>query len=127
MHQISAQEHEIMKIIWSAGSDHLTTRDIETRLFDIDGKKRNLSSLMTVIARLVDKNFLEPVKKYRKSTYFTALIEEREFKVYVTKQFIDGIHDGKLSGFVSALIDGGQYTQQDIEELRNMIDKIKHP
>jgi len=125
MQQISPQETEIMKIIWDAADVRMTTRDIEAHLSAIDGKKRNISSLMTVIARLVDKGFLNPVKKYRQSTYFEALIQESEYKAYATKQFIDGVHNGKLSSFVSALFDCGQYTQQDIEELRSILNQSR--
>ena len=127
MHQISSQEQEIMKIIWGAGESRLTTRDIEARLASLDGKARNLSSLMSVIARLVDKGFLDPVKKFRQSTYFVAIIQESEYKSYVTAQFIDSVHLGRLSSFMSSLLDSRQYTQQDIDELRGILDEKKRP
>ena len=123
MQHISAQEQEIMKIIWDAGDGQMTTRDIEERLNALDGKKRNMSSLMTVIARLIDKGFLEPVKKYRQSTYFLPVVREQEYKLYATRQFMSGIHRGRLSSFVSALLESDQYTEQDIEELRSIIEK----
>ena len=123
MQQISAQEFVIMEAIWDAGEGYLTTRDIESRLFDFDGKKRNLSSLMTVIARLVEKGYLEPVKKYRRSTYFVPLIQEREYKIFATLQFIDSIHNGKLSEFMAVILDSGRYSQQDFDELHGVIDE----
>jgi len=127
MQQISVQEKEIMQIIWDASDSRLTARDIEARMAALDGKRRNLSSVMTVIARLVDKGFLEPVKKFRQSTYYEALVREPEYKAYATKQFINTIHGGKLSGFVSMLLDSGQFTQQELEELRGMLDGGKRP
>ena len=127
MHQISPQEAEIMKIIWGAGDEKLTTRDIEAHLAAIDGKNRNISSLMTVLARLVDKGFLDPVKKFRQSIYYEAIVQEAEYKAYATKLFIDGIHSGKLSSFVSTLLDSGQYTQHDIDEMRNTLNQSRQP
>ena len=123
MQQISPQEMEIMKIVWHAFDEKLTARDIEERLAAIDGKRRNLSSLMTVLARLIDKGFLDPIKKYRKSTYFEALVQENEYKAYATRQFMDIIHDGELTSFASAILSGSQYTQQSIDEMLDMIDK----
>ena len=124
MQQVSAQEHEIMKIIWASGDNYLATRDIEAQLFALDGKKRNLSSVMTVIARLVDKGFLDPIKKFRQSTYFVPLVQEQEYKAYATKQFMNGIHGGKVSSFVSALVDDDRYTQRDLDELKAILDKL---
>jgi len=125
MQHISAQELEIMEIIWSSSEDFLTARNIEERLYMIDNKRRNLSSLMTVIARLIDKGYLEPVKKFRQSTYFIALIQETEYKAYATKQFIDVIHNGKISSFVAAFLHSEEYTQRDIDELRDMLRETK--
>ena len=127
MQQISAQEKEIMQIIWDTADSRLTARDIEARMAALDGKRRNLSSVMTVIARLVDKGFLEPVKKFRQSTYYVPLVQETEYKAHATKQFINAIHGGKLSGFVSMLLDSDQFTQQELEELRGMLDGGKRP
>ena len=112
-----------MKIIWDAIDDKLTTRDIEARLAAIDGKRRNVSSLMTVIARLVDKGFLNPVKKFRESTYFEALIQETEYKLYATNLFISSIHCGKLSSLISTLLECDQFTELEIDELRKMLDQ----
>jgi BlaI family penicillinase repressor len=123
MQHLSFQENEIMKIIWGAVGEQITTRDIEARLAAKDGKNRNISSLMTVIARLVDKGFIDPVKKYRQSTYFMALIQETEYMAYASKQFIDRMHGGNLSSFVSTLLEADQCTQQDIEDLRNILDR----
>ena len=127
MQQISEQEQEIMRIIWEAGDSYMTARDIERRLFALDEKTRNLSSLMTVLARLVDKGFLKPEKKFRELTYFVPLVEEAEYKAYATRQFIRGIHKGRLTSFVSALLEGEQYTQQDIDELRNILEQKGKP
>jgi len=124
MREISPQEKVIMQIIWNAGVDYLTARDIESALLAHDGKDRYISSLMTVLAKLADKGFLDPVKEFRKSTIFIPLISEAEYKVFTTKQFMDGIHNGDFASFVSALVGNEQYTEKDIDQLRRVLDQM---
>lgn len=122
MQQISPQERAIMQVVWDAKEAYPTTRDIEAALRSIDGIERSPSSVLTVIARLVDKGFLNPVKIFRKSIYFEPLITEDEYKIYVTKQFIDGVHRGKFSSLVSSFLEGDDYKQNDINELRELLN-----
>jgi len=123
MREISPQEKVIMHIVWDAGADYLTARDIEAAMLSLDGKERNLSSLMSVLAKLADKGFLDPVKTFRKSTVFIPLVSEAEYKAYSTKQFMDGVHSGEFASFVSALLNNDQYTEKDIEVLRGLLEK----
>ncbi|MCL2125946.1 MAG: BlaI/MecI/CopY family transcriptional regulator [Oscillospiraceae bacterium] len=123
MQQISAQEYQIMQAIWQSGEDgRVTTRDIEARLREHDGKSRNMSSLMTVIARLVDKGYIQPVKEFRHSTYFLPLILEAEYKTYATTEFVNNIHNGILSNLFTTLIGSGKYTKKDIDTLKAALD-----
>ena len=44
----------IMQIVWEAGENYLTARDIKAEMLKQDGKERNISSLMSVLAKLAD-------------------------------------------------------------------------
>lgn len=123
MQDITPQEKVLMQIIWNAGEQYLTAREIDMALLSLDGKERNLSSLMTVLAKLADKGYLDPVKKFRKSTYYVPIITEMEFKSHITKQFIDGLHNGDFASLVSALVDNEYYTQNDIEQLKLILEQ----
>lgn len=121
MREISPQEKEIMQIVWNSGDDYLTAREIETALQAKDGKARNIASLMSVLAKLADKSFLDPVKKFRKSTIFVPLIGETEYKVFATKQFMDGTHGGEFASLASALVNNAEYSKKDIERLWRLL------
>ena len=125
MREISPQEKTIMQIIWNAGDEYLTARDIESAMLVLDGKERNVASLMSILAKLADKGFLSPVKEFRKSTRYIPVINEAEYKAYVTRQFIEVIHGGEFASFVSALTDNGQYSAAEINQLRALLDTHK--
>ena len=123
MREISPQEKVIMQIVWDAGDAYLTAREIGSAMLAQDGKERKISSLMSVLAKLADKGFLNPVKTFRKSTLFIPLVSEPEYKAFSTKQFIDVVHSGELASFASALLNNEQYTEKDIEALRGFLGK----
>ena len=122
MKHISSLEKTIMQIIWDNGEKYPTLRDIGTSLTAIDGVERNISSVMTVISRLADKAFLNPVKKFRQPTYFEPLVSEIEYKAYMTEQFLEGIHKGDISSLVFSLLQNNRCTPEDIEKMRSLLN-----
>ena len=121
MREISAQERTIMRIIWNARDRYLTAREIENAMLALDGKERNISSLMTVLAKLVDKGYLNPVKEFRKSTIFIPVIGETEYKVFVTDGFMRSVHNGEFSSFLSALVNSEKYSRNDISKISQLL------
>lgn len=123
MKHISALEKAVMQIIWDSGENYPTLRGVCTALTAIDGTERNISSVMTIISRLADKGYLNPVKKFRKPTYFEPLVSETEYKAYMTEEFIDGVHRGQISSFVLSLLQNDRYAPDDIAKMRSLLDK----
>jgi len=124
MREITPQENTIMQIIWNAGNDYLTAREIESAMLALDGRERNISSLMTVLAKLADKGYLNPVKKFRKSTVFIPLVNELDYKAFVTERFMNNVHNGEFYSFVSALARNDKYTKSDIQQLRRQLEAL---
>jgi len=125
MNEITAQEKTIMGIVWKSGDDFLTAREIEAQMLFFDGKSRNISSLMSVLARLADKGYLSPVKKFRESTVYIPQISEAEYKTHATRRFLQDVHGGQFSSFVSSLIGTEQYTENEMEQLRLFLQHMK--
>ena len=124
MREISSQERTIMQTIWNAGDRRLTAREIENAMLALDGKERNISSVMTVLAKLADKGYLNPVKEFRKPTIFIPIISETEYKVFVTEGFVSSVHNGEFASFFSALVSSEKLTRNDIAQLRLLLDEL---
>jgi len=122
MKELSPQEVTIMQIVWNAEDDFMTAREIESAMHSLDGKERNISSLMTVLGKLADKGYLNPVKVFRKPTRYIPLIAEAEYKAFATEKFMDKVHNGEFSSFLSALVERKGYTKQEISEMREMLE-----
>jgi len=124
MQEITPQERTIMQIIWSAEDRYLTAREIDAAMLAMDGKERFISSLMTVLAKLADKGYLDPVKKFRKSTVFIPLLSELDYKAFVTEGFMNSVHNGEFSSFLSALVRNEKYNESDMQQLRRQLEAL---
>ncbi len=121
--QISDAELEIMKIIWGNPEAVTLFPYIMEGLAD-RGKACQKNTLIVLLSRLVDKGFLSAKKVGRRNEY-TALVSEAEYQTTQTKHFLNKIYEGNVKGLVSYLISGDLLTDEEYEELRQMLEKGK--
>lgn len=111
-------ELTIMSILWEEG-------DISAkRIAEIAKQKVNWSktTTYTVIKKCIAKGAIE-----RKEPNYIchALITREEVQQFETEELIDKIYDGKVDMLVAALIGQGKLSHDEIEHLRNMVNKLK--
>lgn len=114
--QISESELTLMKIIWENGGTALYAHimdELERRGHDW---KKN--TVLTFLARLVDKKMLATSKIGRRNEY-TALVSESEYQSEQTKQFLTRVYDGNVGGLVNMLVQGDMVSQADVDTLRS--------
>lgn len=114
MQQISESELVLMKIIWKNGGTALYSYIMEELEKDKNEWKKN--TVLTLLSRLVEKNYLRTNKIGRRNEY-KAVVAEQEYRAAQTQNFLDRVYEGNVSGLVSTLL------QQDIlsaEELKKI-------
>lgn len=119
MKRLPESEREIMMIIWQAGKP-VTRGEIESRL----GKERKLSptTILSFLSRLEEKGFVAVCKEGKNNVY-TALVGEKEYLQKESRSILSRFYRNSLTDFVSALSDGGNLTEQDVEELQEFLDR----
>jgi predicted transcriptional regulator len=118
MINITNAEMEIMRIVWDSG-ERVTTKDIMEKL---PGKKA--TTILTLAGRLIDKGVLKSVKLGRSHAHeYWEGISEKDYQKMQTRNFIRSIHKGSAKSLISALFQDEDLTQEDIEELRDFIEK----
>ena len=121
--QISDAELEIMKIVWGNPEDVTLFSYIMDRLA-ARGKPCQKNTLIVLLSRLMNKDFLSAKKIGRRNEY-TTLISETEYQTTQTKNFLDKIYEGSAKGLVSNLIMGDLLTDEEYEELKKLLEKGK--
>lgn len=113
-------ELEIMLAIWDAGTP-LTSVQIREKL------KRSrdwaMASIMTSLARIVEKGFLQCDKSTGINLY-TPLADEEDYKAQEGRSFLDKMYGSSVPNLVTNLYSNKVIDKADIDELRKLLDSL---
>ncbi len=116
--QLSDAELAVMKIIWANESPALFAFLLDA--LAAKGKTWQKNTLITLLARLMDKGYLKARKLGRRNEY-TPLISEAEYQTAQTKNLLDRVYEGSVKGLVSNLIQSDFLTDEEYEELKLLL------
>ena len=109
-------ELEIMQIIW-ARPKPMTSNEILKKLKQRQWK---LSTLMTALNRLAEKEYLVCDRTTR-TNFYSALISEDSYKEHENKLFLEKLYGSSLQNFVACLCDSNSISKKDVAELRDYL------
>ena len=112
---ISESEWTVMKIIWSEPSK--TLQDI---LGSLKHTGWSTTTIQTYLARLVKKGALATERQGKRYLYYPA-VSERDCQLAESRTFLNRIYDGSLSQMVKGFVKSGSLSQEEWEELKNLI------
>ena len=112
-------ELEIMQIVW-AQPYTVTSKEI---LQNLTQRKWKLSTLMTTLARLVDKGFLVCDRSTGTNLY-SRKIEENDYKINESRQLLQKLHGNSLQSLVTCLCDTDSVDMATITTLREYLDSF---
>lgn len=110
-------ELELMKIIW-ANNPPMSTNEIIEKLDEDNNWKP--PTVLTLLMRLVNKDFLKSERKGKERIY-CPIVNEQEYFQFETVNFIKKFHQNSLASLVNTLYDGKQLSDRDIEQLSNFL------
>lgn len=114
-------EFTILKIIWQLPNPTTSAQIMEKLGEDNHWKPQ---TLLTVLARLTEKGFLESVRKGRERQY-TAIISEDEYLEVETSDFLKRYSGHSMGGLVKTLFSSNSLSDSELDELRSLLDQNK--
>lgn len=112
-------ELEIMQVIWNSAAP-VTSSYILKELQE--SRKWQLSTLMTSLTRLADKDFVVCDRSTGTNLY-SALISENDYKATEGKHFLEKLYDNSIQNLVATLYSNKVLKKSDLEELRKFLDE----
>ena len=111
-------ELKVMDVLWREGE--LPARRVAETLEKAAGW--NVNTSYTVIKKCIEKGAVE-----RREPKFGchALISRGEVQAYETEELIDRMFDGSKKQFFAAFLSEEHLTSDELQELKDMIDKMK--
>jgi BlaI family penicillinase repressor len=116
--KISDTEWEIMRVVWSGHP--LTAAEIITQLTTSD-PSWHPKTARTLLARLVDKGALDYEAQGRAYVY-RPRVTEAECIAAASGSFLERVFGGSLKPMLAHFIEQRRLTQQELDELRAMLD-----
>ena len=114
-------EFTILKVIWQLPNPTTSARIMEKLGEDNHWKPQ---TLLTVLARLTEKGFLESVRKGRERQY-TAIISEDEYLEVETSDFLKRYSGHSMGGLVKTLFSSNSLSDNELDELRSLLERNK--
>ena len=114
-------EFTILKVIWQLPNPTTSAQIMEKLGEDNHWKPQ---TLLTVLARLTEKGFLESVRKGRERQY-TAIISEDEYLEVETSDFLKRYSGHSMGGLVKTLFSYNSLSDNELDELRSLLDQNK--
>lgn len=114
-------EFTILKVIWQLPNPTTSAQIMEKLGEDNHWKPQ---TLLTVLARLTEKGFLESVRKGRERQY-TAIISEDEYLEVETSDFLKRYSGHSMGGLVKTLFSSNSLSDSELDELRSLLDQKK--
>ena len=111
-------ELEIMQAVWGAG-EAVNSAYIQAAL----AGKRNWSSgaLGTALNRLCEKGFLA-CEKRGWNNFYTPLVRQSDYRQREGRTLLEKLYGNSVTGLVASLVEGQAVSEQDLRELRKMLE-----
>lgn len=117
---ISEAEFEVMKIIWEFAP--ITTNEVIEKLSTLSAWSPK--TIQTLLIRLEKKGVIMHEKKSRVYIY-KPLIEKEIYTAEKSQSFLKQFYNGTLNQMVVNLLDAELLSSNDIDELKELLDKAK--
>lgn len=119
LQQLTRAEEELMTVLWKL--KEAAVRDILKQLPD---PKPAYNTVSTVMGVLEKKGFVQH-KVYGNCFVYAPKITERKYKKFAFNKLFNTYFDNSYSNLVSFLVEENKLSENEQEELINLIKKIK--
>lgn len=117
---ITESERKILNLLWDNGS--LSTMQITKCLDEETGWSKQ--AVISFLKRMEAKELVTYVEKGR-SKYYIPLVEKEKMAKEERTSFLEKFYQGKLGLMVSAMAEEEALTNQDIADLRALLDSLQ--
>ncbi|MBQ6484751.1 MAG: BlaI/MecI/CopY family transcriptional regulator [Carnobacterium sp.] len=115
---ISEAEFQVMKVIW--GKSPVSTTEVVTELEKTTDWKPK--TIQTLLSRLVKKDMLSFKREGRVFVY-TPLVKESDYLSQESDSFLKRFYNGTLNAMVVNFLDQDRLSDDEIERLREILEK----
>jgi predicted transcriptional regulator len=121
MPAMSDAEREVLKVLWEHGAG--TVREINEVLAD-QGRRWAYTTVITLLQRLQAKGYVASDKSGFAHVFHAAVTRDAVVQQHLT-DLVDDLCDGTAAPLVLALVQRHQFSDEEIEQFRQLIDELE--
>jgi predicted transcriptional regulator len=123
---IGEAELEVLKVLWEHGPG--TVREINARL-QPRGRQWAYTTVQTMLHRLQGKGCVYSARTDRNGAahVFEAAVSRERLLSQRLRDLADQLCDGTASPLLLALVEGQQFSPEDIRHFRRLLDQLEKP
>ncbi|AND79910.1 BlaI/MecI/CopY family transcriptional regulator [Streptococcus pantholopis] len=121
MKRLPDAEFTVLKAIWHLPNP-VTSSQIMTALGDDNHWKRQ--TLLTILARLIEKGFLSSERQGRERLY-TALVSENEYMEVEASHFFERYKGQSFGNLMKSFFSTHQLSDADLDDINHLIQERK--
>ena len=120
--ELSKLEREVMNIIWDKGK--VTAKEIKYAIEETNPLA--LTTILTVLSRLLEKEFVKEVPSLGRSKVFQATVAREAVAFDSLKKVMKNFFKGSPAAMMSQLIKHEAVSRDEMDDIRRMLEDIEH-
>lgn len=119
--RLPESELDIMLVLWNH-TPPMNRMEIEK----VINTKKNLAptTILSLLARLEAKNFVE-VTKQGKMNLYTPLVSQSDYQAHESQSVLEKLYGNSLKKFVTSLYQGKKVSSEEIQELSDFLKELE--
>lgn len=122
MEELTKAEERIMQIIWKLKSAFV--KDI---IAEMDDEPKPPYNTISSVVRLLEKKGYVGYKAYGKTYEYFPLISKSDYRKSFYKKMISGYFDNSVESLLSFMVKEQKLSQDELEKIRDIIEKNTKP
>ena len=119
--RLPESELDIMLVLWNH-TPPMNRMEIEK----VINTKKSLAptTILSLLARLEAKNFVE-VTKQGKMNLYTPLVSQSDYQAHQSQSVLEKLYGNSLKKFVTSLYQGKKVSSEEIQELSDFLKELE--
>lgn len=119
--RLPESELDIMLVLWNH-TPPMNRMEIEKVIYT----KKSLAptTILSLLARLEAKNFVE-VTKQGKMNLYTPLVSQSDYQAHESQSVLEKLYGNSLKKFVTSLYQGKKVSSEEIQELSDFLKELE--
>ena len=119
--RLPESELDIMLVLWNH-TPPMNRMEIEK----VINTKKSLAptTILSLLARLEAKNFVEVIKQGKMNLY-TPLVSQSDYQAHESQSVLEKLYGNSLKKFVTSLYQGKKVSSEEIQELSDFLKELE--